>query len=219
MSGPTSLLPRTPLRSRFGLSSHPPPNESSPGGSGRADLDLVQRARARDPVALERFFHRMRCVAVILNGLNRRRGRPLDEHEVADLVQDALTIVWRKLDRYAGEGTLEFWVYRICAMEFMNGLRRRQRRPRASSDQALDVPAPAPATGLPDDECRALHEGLRRLGPPGEAIIRLKHFERLTFDEIGERLSLSPNTAKTLYYRGLTRLGAALRAQAAERIR
>lgn len=169
---------------------------------------------SREAAALEQFFRRMRCVAVILNGLNRRRGRPLNEHDIADLTQDALTVVWRKLEQYAGEGSIEFWVYRICYMEFMNGVRRHMRRPRPASDHPIEPAAPEVDEGASDDERRALHDGLRDLGRPGEEIIRLKHFELLTFDQIGERLSISPNTAKTWYYRGLARLGTALRARA-----
>ena len=39
---------------------------------------------------------------------------------------------------------------------------------------------------------------------------KLKHLEGLTFVEVGERLAMSTNTAKTHYYRGLRRLRAML---------
>ena len=44
------------------------------------------------------------------------------------------------------------------------------------------------------------------LGPPAEEVIRLRHFSDLTFAAIARRLGLSPNTAKSHYYRGLVRL-------------
>jgi NAD(P)-dependent dehydrogenase (short-subunit alcohol dehydrogenase family) len=37
-------------------------------------------------------------------------------------------------------------------------------------------------------------------------VIRMKHFEDLTFEEIGTRLGNSINTVKTRYYRGISRL-------------
>jgi RNA polymerase sigma factor (sigma-70 family) len=37
-------------------------------------------------------------------------------------------------------------------------------------------------------------------------VVELKHFEDLTFDEIGARLATSPNTVKTWYYEALADL-------------
>jgi DNA-directed RNA polymerase specialized sigma24 family protein len=37
-------------------------------------------------------------------------------------------------------------------------------------------------------------------------VIRAKHFDGLTFDEIGARLGIPSNTAKTHYYRGIERM-------------
>jgi RNA polymerase sigma factor (sigma-70 family) len=59
-------------------------------------------------------------------------------------------------------------------------------------------------------EFEGVHLALARLDPPADDIVRLKHFEELTFEEIGQRLLLSPNTAKTHYYRALVRLREAL---------
>ena len=51
-----------------------------------------------------------------------------------------------------------------------------------------------------------LLEGLGELPPELGLVLQLKHIEGLTFDQIGERLAISPNTAKTRYYRGLDKL-------------
>ena len=52
-------------------------------------------------------------------------------------------------------------------------------------------------------EYERLNELLDRLGPPRSEVIRLKHYEECTFEEIGRALGCSSNTAKTQYYRGL----------------
>ena len=51
-----------------------------------------------------------------------------------------------------------------------------------------------------------VHEGLRKIGREEAEVIRLKHFEGQTFEEISRHLGLSPNTVKTRYYRGLEEL-------------
>ena len=44
------------------------------------------------------------------------------------------------------------------------------------------------------------------LDPKVAETVRLKHYGGLTFEEIGERMRCSANTAKTRYYRCLTHL-------------
>jgi len=51
---------------------------------------------------------------------------------------------------------------------------------------------------------------LNRVGGIEARVIRLKHLESLTFEELSARLDLPANTAKTYYYRGLARLRAML---------
>ena len=49
-----------------------------------------------------------------------------------------------------------------------------------------------------------------RLGPPGADVIRMKYFGQMTFEEIARLQDVSPNTAKTRFYRGLVKLRAML---------
>ena len=68
-------------------------------------------------------------------------------------------------------------------------------------------------TALPGaDDLAEAESMLIRLGGVEAQIIRLKHLESLTFDELGARMGLSANTAKTHYYRGLSRLRSMLAA-------
>ena len=64
--------------------------------------------------------------------------------------------------------------------------------------------APDDEDGGTDEEL--VHLALEELEPPLARIVQLKHFEDLTFEALAERLDISPNTAKTRYYRGLVRL-------------
>lgn len=169
-----------------------------------ADLDLVREARAGRRDAVDRFVTRMSCVPRMLARQNQRIGRALPPAELADLTQDVLVVIWKKLEGYEGRSSLETWAFRVCRLELMNGLRRTRRLPRSLGEGAGDDrEEPAPHS---HGEAEAALAGLERLGPPGSDVIRLKHFDQLTFDQIAARLGISPNTAKTQYYRGLLRL-------------
>lgn len=154
---------------------------------------------------------RMLCVPRILSAKNRRLGTPLSDDELLDLVQDVLALIWRKRAEFEGRSALETWVYRIALFELMNGIRRKQRHSPRESVRVEAVSLEDPSAAAETADFRFVYEGLERLGPPDEDVIRLKHFDELTFQQIGERLDVSPNTAKTWYYRGMKKLRAMLR--------
>lgn len=180
-----------------------PPNAARFEG----DVTLARDTLRGRPEAVADFVNRMRCVPRLIAAQNARLGRPLDEHDLADLVQDTLVIVWTKLEHYAGRGSLETWVYRISRLELFNSMRRKKRGPRLVDDlstPAQDAPDTPTAADLEDHE--RLYRSLQRLRPVEAVIMRHKHFDQLTFEEIATTLAISTNTAKTRYYRALRKL-------------
>jgi len=173
------------------------------------DLELVRSTLAGRPDAVEEFVDRMRTLPALLRVRNVRLGRPLSDDDLSDLVQDSVAVVWRKLGTFAGRSSLETWAYRIGALELMNAVRRKGRQLQLVEEpDALegDETVEGPARGSAGGDHEKVHASLERLSPAEREAIRMKHFEQLTFDEIGARLEQSPNTAKTHYYRGMTKL-------------
>lgn len=173
----------------------------------KKDRALVEASLDGDSAALSELAARLECVPRILAILNRRMGNALSSHDLADLAQDVLVVIWSKLATFEGRAKLETWSSRFCFREYMNQLRRKGRM--MVSGQRLDgliesVAAPEPVSAdRVERKVARMHRGLNRLGPPEASVIRLKHFESLTFREIGGVLEISPNTAKTYYYRGI----------------
>ena len=128
---------------------------------------------------------------------------PLDDHELDDVLQNVLLDLWRKLDRYDGRVPLAHWAYGFGVLEILTATeRRRQRR-----EQVGEVPDQL-APGMP--EPRAVTERLARLcgelAETDQEILRMKHFEDRTFEDIAGRIGLPVNTVKARYYRALARL-------------
>lgn len=169
-----------------------------------AERRLVESVVRGEQEAVVVFEKRVRCVSGFLGALNARRGRPLDEHDLADLAQDTIMIAWRKLADYRPLAPLEVWLHRLCCYEFANALRRRgrQRRRHPNGLELDGMPAASQATNVHDD----IHLALERLGGIEAEIIQLKHFSGLTFVEIAARMATPENTVKTRYYRGMARL-------------
>ncbi len=181
--------------------------------SGEADKELLLRVRRGEPDAIETFVQRMACVPLILAAQNTRLGRALGPAELNDASQETLTLIWQRLDSFEGRSTLETWVYRFCSNTLMNAVRKlkRSRRSEELCDQQPDPTQTDAETRFTRYE--HLYRGLARLSAEERACVQLKHFEERTFDEIGARLGISPNTAKTQYYRGLRRLNEILAAE------
>lgn len=175
-------------------------------------LQTVRLALAGDPAAGTQIAERLRAVARMLYVINRRKGGLLNDGDLEDLAADVTLLVWRKLGNYEGLGALESWVYRFCELEHGNRLRRTRGRVTVAMEEA-----PEPATEDRDDQdSEAIEAALVDLGPPEEDLVRLKHFEDLSFTEIGQRIGLSTSTVKTRYYRGLQALRARLAPQQRE---
>lgn len=175
-----------------------------------ADLRLLEKSLT-DAHAQDGFVERLRCVPRMLAAKNAQLGRVLDDGELEDLAQETLLTIWRKRGEYTGRSSLETWIYPFCYHHLMNRLRRRYHRPRIVSLEAAHSVA-----SRAEPDFGFVYRALAAVGPPEEDVLRLKHFEQLTFAEIGVVLEISPNTAKSRYYHGLERLRTLLASQRTE---
>lgn len=175
--------------------------------SPQADLALVEAVRRGDPHARQVFARRMQCIPRILDR-KAARTRRLSPEELADLSQETFMLAWERLDRYTASGPLEAWIYRFCCNVLMNA-RARHARSRVEHDGAeLDhEPARAEARSEPALARGDLVEAaLARLPEEDAALVEMKVFDGFTFSEIGNRLGMSPNSAKSKFYRRLGEL-------------
>lgn len=175
--------------------------------SADSDLALVHRVLAGSHGALPLLAERLRCVARTAQLLDQKQGYPLGSEGLGDLTQDVLVLTWRKLGEFEGLSTLEGWIYGICLLEHQNAVRRKRRlREEAQVLAAHSRARPAAALDPDPWAFEEVHAALRRIGRGEARIIRLKHFEGHSFEEIARALGLSPNTVKARYYRGLGEL-------------
>jgi RNA polymerase sigma-70 factor (ECF subfamily) len=165
----------------------------------------VRSARAGDAPALEALARSLARVPGIVRAQNRRFGSPLGDEELLDVVQETFRAVWSKLGEYQGRSAFDTWVFRFATNELLKALERRRREARVRPGDLAALEARAsPATPL--IEPLVLHQCLRRLEPHEEDLVRARHFEERTFEEIARASGEPLGTIKARYYRAIEKL-------------
>ncbi len=171
-----------------------------------SDEKLVTRALAGSNgawTALVKRYERR-----IYNYALRMVGHPDD---ALDLVQEVFLGVYRNLASYRGDGAFAAWLFRIASFRCTDYLRRR--RDTSPFDDANTETPSCPAfdpalAAMTTRTTQRIMQALATLPTAQRHVVELKFFQHCTFEEIGERLGISPNTAKTRLYSALRKLKA-----------
>lgn len=170
-------------------------------------VHMVAAALHGDAGARDFVVEQLACVPAMVRIKNHRMGAPLSSHELDDVVQDVLVAVWRKLGQWDGRVPLEHWAYGFVVVELLKTVERRSRRRAVVQVRQAEEPhCPEAARADAEADAELVEQAVGRLDPADREILRLKHHEDLTFEEIGARMGMPTNTAKTRYYRCIKRL-------------
>ncbi len=165
-----------------------------------ADLQLVQRCMAGDPAARDDFGRRLDCVPRIVAARNRRLRPPLGLEVVQDVAGEVVLQAWSKLADFNGYAAIESWLYAFCEFTLLNAARRLHRERAAPLE---DEPAAPPERTF---EGEPIARAMQRLPADEHGVVRMKHYDEMTFEAIAERLQIPLTTAKGRYYRAIERL-------------
>ena len=170
----------------------------------------MEAARQGDQDAFEQLVraYEKRVFALTL----RMCGNPEDAAEAA---QEAFLAVWQGLKFFRGESSFSTWLYRLASNACVD-LLRREGRHRTAAGPSLDDeelrletadPAPTPQEAAERAELRRqIENGLRALPAEYRQVLILREMHQLSYEEIGQTLSLDPGTVKSRISRGRKRL-------------
>jgi len=137
-----------------------------------------------------------------------------EEQEAHEVAQEALLKAYRAQDRYDPRRPFYPWLHRIVRNACYDALARR--RSRARADVAVERMASAEPTPLERvetaDEVERLRRAMAELSPEHREIIVMRHFEDLSYAEIGQILDLPPGTVMSRLYRARKALAALMEA-------
>jgi RNA polymerase sigma-70 factor (ECF subfamily) len=177
--------------------------------------ELVRRARADDPAAVDQLIRRYQkkvySIAYQMSGS--------DPEDARDCAQEALIQVFRNLARFEGRSRFSTWLYRVVVNTCLDARRRRRRwlqmiftrRPEkqdgADADPGLDhLPAPEdgtdPVSTVSGEELkRDVADAMRRLSDKQRTVFQLKVFQEMSIPEIAAATGMAEGTVKSHLFR------------------
>jgi RNA polymerase sigma-70 factor, ECF subfamily len=170
-----------------------------------ADRRLVERFLRGDARAFELLFRKHQSYA-----FNVAYGLVGNSDDAADITQEAFLRVHRNMERFRGDASFTTWLYRVVVNLAITELRRRTR----SRTLLMEDIAPAEAWRSEEDgdDAPALHleidaeretvqQVLKHLPADYRAVLVLRHFQQLAYEEMCQVLGLTMSQVKTRLHR------------------
>jgi RNA polymerase sigma-70 factor, ECF subfamily len=135
------------------------------------------------------------------------------EADACDLVQEIFRKLAERPDLLRGVTHERSFLLRMAHNLTVDLIRRRSTRERTCEAIAAEPVRLFLADTDPDEQLfrTQLTKALAQLPPDQRAVVHLKLWEELTFDEIARALEISPNTAASRYRYGIDKLRGLLR--------
>jgi len=124
--------------------------------------------------------------------------------DALDLVQETFLRAYEKLNLFQGESSFYTWVYRIAVNLALSGRRKRSwlRLSDTPQAEAADRSETDPALPLERAEReRIVQEALNALAPDHRAVVVLKEFDGLRYEEIAAILGVPVGTVRSRLHR------------------
>ncbi len=136
-----------------------------------------------------------------------------DEADTRDLLQDLFVKLARKPEPLAGVRDIRAFLIRLAHNSAIDLIRRRGTRDKTREQFAAESISPFAPASDPDKQTfrAALADALAGLPTEQRAVVHLKLWEGLTFEQIADALDIPLNTAASRYRYGLDKLRERLR--------
>ena len=155
----------------------------------REEKTWLRAARAGEAWALERFYHLYQPQVYAL--CYRLLGRAEDAQ---DATQSAFIRAFRSFSGFRGESGVRTWLYRIAVNEALTLIRKRK-----DTAELSETPGRAPEPGVL--ERLVVEAALARVTPDHRAVLILRFWEGLSYEEIAGVLEISLPAAKMRLHR------------------
>lgn len=129
--------------------------------------------------------------------------------DALDLMQDTFMAVFRSLENFRGESSFKSWMLKIAHYRCIEFYRKRRATvdiddiPESYNEEGEDCPEMAVVNFQQGND---VVKAMSKLPLNQRAVIEMKFFQHLTFDDIAIQLGISSNTVKSRLYAGLSKM-------------
>ena len=155
---------------------------------------LVQHCRQGDRAACEQLVRRYE--KPVFNAALRMLRNVEDARDVA---QTTFLKAFEHLADYDATRKFYSWLYRIAVNESLDALGARKPFEPISGEEADETPGPEQFAES-EQLSRAIEEALTQIKPEHRAVIVLRHFMHLSYEDMGDILTLPEKTVKSRLY-------------------
>ncbi|MBI5473900.1 MAG: sigma-70 family RNA polymerase sigma factor [Ignavibacteriae bacterium] len=135
-----------------------------------------------------------------------------DKHQVEDLTQEAFIKAFASLASFNEEFAFSTWLYKIATNNSIDYIRKRKLQTYSidkpieakDSDYAFELPDDtyeADKEMISDQRARMLNEAIGKLPEKYRKVIRLRHVDEKSYEEIAQSLKLPIGTVKAHIFR------------------
>lgn len=136
-----------------------------------------------------------------------------NESDARDVLQDVFTKIAQRPQLLSNVTEVRGFLLRLSHNSAIDVIRRQSTRSRNYEQLAQECVEVFAESASPDEQVfrEKLSGAMIELPPDQRAVVHLKLWERLTFEEIADTLEISPNTAASRYRYALDKLRERLR--------
>ena len=183
------------------------PDKTSKSSSSRDDITLVDAALGGDQRAYEHLVEKYQR-SLFFHILKMVRNRDV----VDDLVQEAFAKAFDCLNSYNKEYAFSTWIYRIATNHTIDFLRKKKLQtfsidepvPGKDGDMRMELPDEFSETDrdiLRKERRKLIRNAVESLPEKYRVVIRMRHMDEMSYEEISEVMNLPLGTVKAHIFR------------------
>jgi RNA polymerase sigma-70 factor (ECF subfamily) len=172
-----------------------------------SDRELLERIRHEDRDAFRQLY--LDYHARLARFLTRVTRHPDD---IAEIVNDALLIVWQRAGEFRGASRVSTWIFSIAYRCALKSIRRTRSRTHAVASDVEGVEAAVEDTSQHAEDRQLLDIGLAQLPLEQRYVLVLAYYLDYSCEEIAEIVECPVNTVKTRMFHARRKLRAILSA-------
>lgn len=131
-----------------------------------------------------------------------------NQQDAADLVQESFIKIYYRLGKFDGKGSFSSWMYRVAINHCMDEFRKKRYKMEQieiREDDIMDFHHPE-VIFLKKEKNRQLEKLIESLPKEERMILLLRYVNELSYNEIGEIMSLSLSTVRNKLHRAKKKL-------------